>query len=369
MSLVDRYIMRNHLLGMIPVLLLLLALFSFVALTEELEQVGEGRFTQLDAFLVILFTAPRRIVDLLPVTALMGGLMGLGAMANHQELIVARAAGMSKARMARPVFLTALLTATCAVLLQSFVVPLSEREATGLRSKALTETTMEAGGQLQFWTRSGRHIVHVADVRFNRILTGVEIYDTDENGRLSELIEAGQATIAGSDTWLLEDVRRTRLDGPSASEETMSRLSWTGLLTEEQASILILPVEALSLHDLVRYIRHLRSNDLDTHFFRVVFWQQFSIAVAVLAMGLLSLPLLVGSTRSVSASQRIMLGGLIGIGFYLLQQVTGHLAGLFGLLPSLTIMLPVLLLLTVSILAQFWRTPVRRRSTPVSARP
>jgi lipopolysaccharide export system permease protein len=362
MSLFDRYIMRNHALGMIPVLLLLLALFSFVALTEELEQVGEGRFTQLDAFLVILFTAPRRIVDLLPVTALMGGLMGLGAMANHQELIVARAAGMSKARMARPVFLTALLAAIVVILLQSIVVPLSEREAIQLRSKALTETTVAAGGSLQFWTRSGRQIVHVADVRFNRILTGVEIYDTDEGGRLSQLIEAGQATITGLDTWLLEDVRRTRLDGLSASEETLPRLSWTGLLSEEQANILILPIEALSLHDLVRYIRHLRANELDTHHFRVVFWQQFSIVIAVLAMGLLALPLLVGSTRSVSASQRIVLGGLVGIAFYLLQQVSGHLAGLFGLPPALTIMTPVLLLLLVSVLAQFWRAPVRRRS-------
>ena len=106
MILLDRYIMRNYATGMIPVLLLLLALFSFVALAGELEQVGQGAFTALDAVLVVFYTTPRRIVDLLPVTALMGGLMGLGAMANHQELIAARAAGLSKARMARPVFHT-----------------------------------------------------------------------------------------------------------------------------------------------------------------------------------------------------------------------------------------------------------------------
>ena len=46
----------------------------------------------------------------------MGGLMGLGAMANHQELIVARAAGMSKARMARPVALTAVSAAIVVIL-------------------------------------------------------------------------------------------------------------------------------------------------------------------------------------------------------------------------------------------------------------
>jgi lipopolysaccharide export LptBFGC system permease protein LptF len=89
--------------------------------------------------------------------------------------------------------------------------------------------------------------------------------------------------------------------------------------------------------------------------FRVIFWKQISIAIAVIAMGLLSLPLLVGSTREVSASQRIVLGGIIGIVFYLLQQMTGNLAGLFNLVPSLTILAPVVALLSFAVAAQFWR--------------
>jgi lipopolysaccharide export system permease protein len=126
----DRYIVNSYLMGMFPVLLLLLALFSFVALADELEQVGKGAFGQVDAFLVILYTSPRRIVDLMPVTALLGGLMGLGALANHQELIAARSAGISKARMARPVFKAVLMAAVLVVFMQSLLVPVSERAAT-----------------------------------------------------------------------------------------------------------------------------------------------------------------------------------------------------------------------------------------------
>ena len=78
MKILDKYIVVNFLKGLFPVLLLLLALFSFVALADELEKVGKGTFSQIDAFLVLLYTSPRRIVDLMPVTALLGGLMGLG---------------------------------------------------------------------------------------------------------------------------------------------------------------------------------------------------------------------------------------------------------------------------------------------------
>ena len=73
-------------------------------------------------------------------------------------------------------------------------------------------------------------------------------------------------------------------------------------------------------------------------------------------MSLLSLPFLLGSVRAVSAGQRAMIGGLIGIGFYLLQQLSGHLAGIFGLNPALVILLPPFLLLAIAIGAIRHRT-------------
>lgn len=369
MKLIDRYIIFNYLMGMLPVMLLLLALFSFLALAEELERVGEGAFRQVDAFMVVLYTSPRRIVDLMPVTALLGGLMGLGAMANHQELIAARAAGLSKARMAWPVFQATLLLAVTVILMQSILVPMSERAASGLRSKSLEATSLENSNRLDFWTRSGKNFVHVGDVRFNQVLEDVEIYQTGDRAELKVYYHARQAIITGEDTWMLEDVTRTELSEMSAREEHLERLQWENLLSKEQANILILPLEALAPHELVLYIRHLRDNELDTHHFRVVFWKQVSIAISVIAMGLLSLPMLVGSTRGISASQRILLGGILGIVFYLLQQATGNLAGILQLIPSVTIMTPVLALLAVSVIAQYWRgfrrpSPARKPRQP-----
>jgi len=70
MTLLDRYIASNYLKGMVPVMVLLLSLFSFLALADELEEVGNGTFRQIDAFMVVFYTSPRRMVDLMPVTAL-----------------------------------------------------------------------------------------------------------------------------------------------------------------------------------------------------------------------------------------------------------------------------------------------------------
>lgn len=368
MKLLDLYIIRNFLVGMIPVFLLLLILFSFMALAEELEDVGEGVFTQFDAYLVVLYTAPRRMIDLLPVTTLLGGLMGLGAMANHQELIAARVAGLSRPRMARPVLILAVSLSALVVLAQSTLVPFSESEANQLRARALMQTTMDAGGDLDFWTRSENHFVHVNNVQLGRLLSDIEIYSTDPRGRLQRLVQAKRATIAGSEDWVLQDVTLTEISGVQVVEEQRDQLHWPALLSAEQTSILVLPLEALAPLDLSRLIDFQRSNGLDTHRQRVILWQQLSIAVAIIGMALLALPMLLGSIRGIPAGQRVVIGGLIGIAFYLMQQLSAHLAGLFKLNPPAMIMTPALVVLAIACYAQFLDADRKRRAQRRAAR-
>ena len=351
MRVIDRYIMRQFLLGILPVMLLLLSLFSFLALAEELENVGQGSFTTPDALMVVFLTTPKRIVELLPVTALLGGLLGLGAMANYRELIAIRTSGMSKKRISQIVGLLAALLGIFITILQFLVVPEFEREAAQLRGQSLQGTEQGPSQSGAFWTRRGAHIIHINEVRFDRTLADIEIYTIDDSGRLSRLIQASRADYIGDDSWLLGDVLQSDLQQTQVGEKVESSMYWQDLLSAEQASVLILPLQALAPNDLVKMIVSLKRNGLDTHRYEIVFWQQLSLLPSLLAMALLSLPLLLGSVRSVSAGQRVMIGGLIGIGFYLVQQLSGHLAGILGMNPSLVIMTPSIIMLGVAIAA------------------
>jgi len=346
---IDRYIMQRFLLGIIPAMLLLLALFSFLALAEELEEVGKGGFTLPDALLVVFLTTPKRIVELLPVTALLGGLLGLGTMANNRELIAIRSGGISKRRIAKTVTMLAVFLGVCITLLQFFVVPGFEHEAATLRGQSLQGTETGDDQLNAFWTRNGGHLVRIDGVRSNRILRGVEIYSTSDTGRLARLVQADNALHAGQKDWLLTDVVDISFKGAKVLETRRDSLLWNNLLSEEQAAVLVLPLEALAPNDLLETIINLRHNRLDTHLYEVVLWQQVSLLPGLLAMALMSLPFLLGSVRAVSASQRVMIGGLIGIGFYLLQQLSGHLARLLGLNPALVILTPSFVLLAVAI--------------------
>jgi lipopolysaccharide export system permease protein len=347
--------MQRFLIGIFPALLLLLVLFNFMALAEELEDVGKGSFTLPDALMVVFLTTPKRIVELLPVTALLGGLLGLGAMANHSELIAIRAGGISKQRIARTVAVLAVFLGIAITVLQFSVVPGFEREAATLRGQALQNSDARPDNSQAFWTRNNKHYIRVNGVQSDRTLADIEIYSIDEKGRLRQLTQAANALYSEQENWLLTDVLESRFQDLQVLERQRNTMQWNGLLTAKQASVLILPLEALAPDDLVKTITTLKRNQLDAHHYEVVLWQQISLLPALLAMALMSLPFLLGSVRAVSASQRTMIGGLIGIGFYLLQQLSGHLAGILGVNPALVILAPPFFLLAIAIAAIRYR--------------
>lgn len=347
MRLIDRYVARGFLLGVLPVFLLLAGLFSFLALSQQLEDVGQGGFTTGSALKVVLLTLPRQLLDILPVVALLGCLTGLGAMANHRELTAARAAGLSPSRLARPVAVAALALIVIAFAAQTWGIPHWERSALRLRAE-VTQTNVE-GSSSEFWTRTGGRLLRVGEVVMGRIPTDLEIYELDERDRLIGLIRAERADIINREEWLLYNVTESEITPESATTSVEDRRIWRSFLSEPQLENLIQPASTLSPGDLLHYIISLENNRLNSHPFRLAFWQMVSIPVGIIAMALLGLPFVMGSLRSVSVGQRIALGGGIGMAFYLSEQIIGHLSMLYELNPFVAAMAPELVLLALAL--------------------
>ena len=61
--------------------------------------------------------------------------------------------------------------------------------------------------------------------------------------------------------------------------------------------------------------------------FEQTLWSKFTTPIITMLMVLLSIPLVFGSMRNVSVSQRIFVGVLIGVGFNILNRLTNY-AGL-----------------------------------------
>jgi lipopolysaccharide export system permease protein len=258
MTILDRHIGRSFLGGCIPVLLLLLTLFSFLGLSEELEDVGDGSYELLDALLVVVYSLPALIVNLLPVTVLLGGLLGLGALANNLELVSIRAAAVSTRRICVPIIKLSLALIAVVLMLQNLVIPQAEYNAAQLRGKTLVEDDRvgleeEPGGEVneEFWTRNGEQFIRFGRVLPDRSLTGVEIYQFDEHGVLQRMLQTPKAQLLRDNTWLLRQVQETNLQDTQSQTTLNETLIWEALLSEEQAHTLITPASSLAPTDLL----------------------------------------------------------------------------------------------------------------------
>jgi lipopolysaccharide export system permease protein len=78
MKTLDRYIGSSFLSSFGLIICILLVLFSFFELMSQLNDVGKGIYQISDVVVFICLTLPRRMLDLMPISTLLGSIIALG---------------------------------------------------------------------------------------------------------------------------------------------------------------------------------------------------------------------------------------------------------------------------------------------------
>ncbi len=347
MSVLDRYIVRAILgtvLMVMAVLLVLGALFVFI---DQQDDIGVGHYTALGALWYSLLNLPQQAYELLPITALIGSLLGLGSLARGSELTVIRATGVSIARLASIALLAGLLLVLFEVLLGEFLAP--PLQATARAQKAFSKlSNVSFGGGGGAWVRDGDLILNVAGQSSERQFGSMQIFELSAEHRLVALGHAAHAAAEARGRWLLSDYRESRFQ----QDQVTTRAPGQRVLESNvSAGFLGLAVEdpkQLTGRSLWRLIQYFQSNSLDAREYVFAFWSRISRTVGVMFAVLLAIPFVLGSMRSAAAGTRMMLGLLIGIGFFLLQRLIESGTVVFQLDPVLLAWIPTTLLALVT---------------------
>ena len=136
MNILDRYIFRTVATTTLVALLVLLLIEFFLGLLTELKDIGNGNYGFLAMLRYLLLIQPQRLYELFPMALLIGGLLGMGALASSSELIVMRAAGLSLTRLTGSALQTGLLLSVIVLVLGEFVAPSLEQIADEQRAAA-----------------------------------------------------------------------------------------------------------------------------------------------------------------------------------------------------------------------------------------
>jgi lipopolysaccharide export system permease protein len=348
MRIFDRYLRRAVLSGTLVVLLVLLPLVAFLLLADELDSVGTGDYTLASAFAYIGLTMPRYAYQLLPIAALVGGLLGLGGLASHSELTAMRAAGISVGRILWGVLKAGAIAAVLALIMGEVVAPISDERANQMRVDAMSEN-IALKSRYGFWARDGAAFINIREILPGGRLRGIYIYEMDESKRL-RLSTLAHAAVYTGDAWRLEGIVQSRFEGDAIETRTLNQAQWSSLLDPAMLSLLVVDPHILPVWGLYRYIRFMEDNGLNAVTYYVAFWDKIATPLVILTMIFLSVPLLFSGLRSAGVGHRVFIGVLIGGTFFIVNQAFSQLAVVYSISPMLTAFTPGLLCLGAGLL-------------------
>jgi lipopolysaccharide export system permease protein len=352
MTLLDRYIGRTVVGTSLVVLLVLVAIFSFFAFIEQIEDIGHAGYGLKQVGQVVLLSIPHLTYELLPMAALLGSLLALGVLANHNELVVIRAAGIPLHRTARSVMKGGLLLVLAGLAVGELLAPFTERLVSDVRALA-DPRQISAGRSLHgFWSREGSDYVHIERILPQDRVEGIHIYRFDDQNRLKTLSQAARGHF-DNDHWILEDVDITRFGPaqvlPGVQAEHLATLLWPSQVKPKLLTFVVLQPERLALWDLVRYIQFLRKNGQSTERQQQALWVKVVYPLSTWVMVFLAIPLVLKDLQPVSTGRRILVGAATGLGFHLANQSLGHLGIVLKLSPALSVLSPTLAALVLAL--------------------
>jgi len=344
----NRYLARHVARATLAALFALAVFFSFVSFMDELGDVGKGGYSTLLAASHVLLGLPRLAYELFPAATLVGTMIGLGLMANSNELTVIRASGVPLGRIIGAVFRIGAVFIAVSIVFGEFVAPASETWAQQMRTEALTgRVTFKSDNG--FWARDGKSFINIRGVLPDGRAEEVVIYEFDETDRLRIVTRAGRARHT-DDRWLLEDIRQSRIGDGGVTSVSLDQAEWVSLLEPGLISLAAVNPEHLSMYKLFRYAQWLRTNNQDDSRYEYVIWSKLSYPLATAVMILLAVPFAFGSLRTMGLGTRIVIGVMIGICFHLFNQTASHLSQVYGLNAAVSAMAPTLLVLAAAVL-------------------
>lgn len=342
---IDRYLGRAVLSGTLLVLTVLLALAAFINFVGQLERVGTGGYHLPQALVYVIASLPRNAHEMLPIAVLLGALHGLGALAAKSELLVMRASGMSVPRLAMAVLGAAMALMLAGVALGEWVAPPAQRYATRLRTFSLNEQLSEAGAGAA-WVKDGAQIVSL-ESSGDTGLGEVYVFTLDDEHRLASVSRALSGGFGVGDSWTLYDVRETRFTDDGIVATRLARTERETSLRPELVELSVVDPDDLGSRALWSYSRYLRAQGLDSYGYELAFWSRIANHVSVLLMAALALPFVFGSLRSAGAGQRLMIGVLLGVIYYVGAETMASSGAVFDLPPAFVGWLPVSILAVV----------------------
>lgn len=347
MRILDLYIARIIASTTFLTLAVFVSLSGIIKFVEQMKNVGRGDFEISHAALYVLYAIPRDTELFFPMSALIGGLIGIGMMASNSELVVMQAAGLSRLNIIKSVMKSAIVLIVISMLVGEFLAPVGESSARQIKAQAISGGSL-ISSKNGVWAKDGNYFVHIGEVEDTGHLKNIQIYRFNQDLALESWITASSSHYQ-KDKWVLNNVEETFLYDKEVVTNTFNTKAWASSLTPNKLGVVTVKPESLSIRGLLDYLDYLNENEQDPSRYELAFWRKVVQPLTVAVMLLLALSFIFGPLRSVSMGARIMMGVITGIVFYIANEAIGSMSLVYKIPALLGATLPSIIFISVAL--------------------
>jgi lipopolysaccharide export system permease protein len=340
-----------------------LSLFFFFDFVDELQGIGRPESPSYGAAQALAYVAlliPSHVYELLPITVLIGTIFVMARLAQSSEYTILRTSGLGPWRALQTLLLLGLSFVVMTFAIGDYIAPATDRTAQLLKVRYQGAYSLigNTGAWLKEKQGDTSYAVNVVSMGRDGSLKEPRIFEFDAHGFLTSQVTAPTAAVERGH-WTLVGAQReaydTRnTDTPRIVTTTAPTLQWPTSLTREMVSVALLRPERMRTLDLFNYIRHLDANGQAAQRYEIEFWRKVFYPLSCLVMIVLALPFAYLHFRQAGITTYVFGGVMIGISFFLLNNVFGYLGNLGNWSPWMTAAAPGLIYSVVSLGAFSW---------------
>ena len=349
----ERYLAKQIYAAVGFVLFGFLGLFAFFDLIRELADLGKVEYNLRQVFTFVVLSMPSHAYELFPVVVLIGTLYVLAHLASNSEYTVMRASGLSPRRAGLILAKVGLTFVVLTFVIGEWVAPWSEETAQKVKIRAMSSMI---GQDLQsgLWFKDEGSFINVREARQTNQLSGIRIYDFDNEYRLRQITLAQRADYAGKGVWRLQETMQTRFTPDGPRTQRFAESEWHSRVNPDMLDALIVKPERMSAWALHKYTEHLQGNRQRTERYEIALWKKIFYPAAALVMMALALPFAYMQARAGMVGVKVFLGIMLGIFFHMMNSLFSHIGLLHNWPPLSAAIVPSLAFLTAAILMMWW---------------
>lgn len=324
-KLLDKYILKQviemFIMGVAVFTSIIFASDTFLTLIKQISLFGIPFNV---ALIMIILNLPQVIVMTIPMGVLLSTVMTLNGLSLKSEITVMRACGIGLNRIAKPIFIFAIVMSICSFFINETVVPIMTKQSKDLALWALGQKNIPEGKQNFVFKElnDGGSIKRLFYVGFceNKVLHNITVLDTAKEGTI-QVLQADEGKTSPEGWEFQKGAVYTVGDDGKILNTTLFDSSVVKFGLDMSKELNKNVAKEMNFTKLINYIRTNTLEKKESNILHIELYDKLALPLTTIALVLIGVPLAITPPR-VRYNRGFLFSILIIFAYYLIRALS-----------------------------------------------